>query len=144
MTAAISPVSTTAVSLGATPQPAAPVAAPAAAPARPASVTAPVAGNAAVATGFDPTPVSTVGGGGFADAVTSGLNDISQMVGAASQRMESIQTRMKAAMTASGGSLTPAALQSFNQEMTNAETAMQMLKQIQDKKDAANAVWARA
>jgi hypothetical protein len=135
MTATISPVSTTAVSLGAM-QPAAPAATTA--------VTAPAAGNAAVNTGYEPTPVVVSGGGAIADAIAGGISDISSMVGAASKRMDSIQQRMTAAMTASGGSLNPAALQSFHQEMTNAETAMQMLKQIQDKRDAANQIWARA
>ena len=141
---AFTPVATNLSSLGIRPT-AAPAAA--TAPAAPApAVTAPVAGNQAVATTYDPTPVNTgtSGGGAISDAITSGLSGIARLVADSSNRVQSVQSKMQAMMTANGGQLTPVQLQDFQMQMSMAETSMQMAKNIQDKQDQINQIWARA
>lgn len=115
-------------------------------PAPTAPVTAPVAGNQAVATTYDPTPVNTgtSGGGAISDAITSGLTGISRLVAESSNRVTNVQAKMQAMMTAGGGQLTPVQLQDFQMQMSMAETSMQMAKNIQDKQDQINQIWARA
>ncbi|MBC7666334.1 MAG: hypothetical protein H7276_21515 [Caulobacter sp.] len=141
---AFTPVATSLSSLGFRPT-AAPATAYAPAAPTPA-ITAPVAGNQAVATTYDPTPVNagTSGGGAISDAITSGLSGIARLVADSSNRVQGVQAQMQAMMTANGGQLTPVQLQNFQMQMSMAETSMQMAKNIQDKQDQINQIWARA
>ena len=146
-----SPIATGPSSLGITPAVQAPAAQTPAVQAPAAGAQPAAAGNAAVATGYDATPVDTsvAGGGAVLDAINKGIQDfgsltgISRMVAQSSSRVENVNKQMQARMTATGGQLSAGEMQIFSQQMSLAETVMQMAKSIQDKQDQINQIWAR-
>jgi hypothetical protein len=135
MATTITPISSTAASLGTT--------APAAAV--PTTVTAPVAGaqattpNASVATTYSP-DTAVVGGGGLSDFVGNAISKIATM---AQNSMNKVQSQLTNEMTANGGNVEPARLQQINQQMSTYQMMMEMAAKIQDKQEQAAQVWLR-
>lgn len=133
------PIASNAASLGAAQNAYGATAAAATAPAPGAGSTpAAPAGNAAVSTGFDPTPVT---GGG---AVTDFLKDsVSKMINMASSGKENLEKTMAADTAANGGKLDAAKVQQYTSQLSTYDNLTALAKKLQDSKDQSIQVWLR-
>lgn len=98
------------------------------------------AGNAAIATGYNSTPVS---GGGFASDITDA---VTRLTAFAQNRMNEAEARIVALSDiakSEGGEMDAAKLQLEIRKMTMYEQGMQLAAKIEEKRERAIAVWLR-
>lgn len=132
------PIASNAASLGAAQNAyGATAAAAATAPAAGAAPAAP-AGNAAVNTGFDPTPVT--GGGVVGDFLK---DSVSKMINMASTGKENLEKAMAADTAANGGKLDPAKVQMYTSQLSTYDNLNQLAKKLQESKDNSIQIWLR-
>ena len=137
MTGMSSPIASNAASLGAAQGAYGATAAAATAP-RPATTPSAPAGNAAVNTGFDPTPVT--GGGAVGDFLK---DSVSKMVAMASTGKENLEKAMAADTASNGGKLDAAKVQQYTSQLSTYDNLTALAKKIQDSKDQSIQVWLR-
>jgi len=135
------PIASTVASLGLTPAVAAPattapvVTAPA--------VTTVNSPNAAVTTGYDPTPAAATGGGAVGDFVGSAVANLTRLAAGSFERLTTNMNAAAAAASAKGENLSAADVQKYQAQMSSYELMMQLAAKIQEKQDAAAQVWLR-
>jgi hypothetical protein len=108
------------------------------------TVAAPIAGaqanpaptNASVATSYSSTPVS---GGGLIEDFG---NAISNMVASASAKNQAIEDQIQA-LIKSDGKVSPEQMSVFQRQQAEAETVMTLAKNMQDREERMQQIWAQ-
>lgn len=108
--------------------------------------------NQRIATGYDPTPVSTgtVVGGGQSPA-TSGGGAVGDFLGGAAVRLAAManegrsrtENQMSADTTAAGGMLNQAQVQKYMSQINTWDQLNALAKKVQDSQDQAIQIWLR-
>ena len=96
------------------------------------------AGNAAVNTAFDPTPVT--GGGVVGDFLK---DSVSKMINMASTGKDNLEKAMAADTKANGGKLDAAKVQQYTSQLSTYDNLSALAKKLQDSKDQSIQIWLR-